>query len=180
MGHSKDFHDHEMADHPGELETYNSVKQHYWWPGMQTFIKNYVQGCGICQQFKIHRSPANPMYLPIEEAKTTQPFANCSMDLITDSPLVNGYDSILVVVDQGLSKGVILLSCSKTITWEGIVELLWDNLFKRFGLPDQILLDCIPQFVARAFQELLKLLNITSLLSMAYHPQKDGATEQVN
>ena len=35
----KMFHDHEMAGHPGELETFNSVKQHYWWPGMQTFVK---------------------------------------------------------------------------------------------------------------------------------------------
>ena len=31
---TKMFHDHETAGHPGELETYNSVKQHYWWPGM--------------------------------------------------------------------------------------------------------------------------------------------------
>ena len=30
----KMFHDHETAGHPGELETFNSVKQHYWWPGM--------------------------------------------------------------------------------------------------------------------------------------------------
>ena len=50
----KMFHDHEMAGHPGELETYNSVRQHYWWLGMQTFVKRYVQGCGICQQFKIN------------------------------------------------------------------------------------------------------------------------------
>ena len=37
----KMFHDHEMAGHPGELETFNSVsvKQHYWWPGMRTFVK---------------------------------------------------------------------------------------------------------------------------------------------
>jgi RNase H-like domain found in reverse transcriptase/Integrase zinc binding domain/Reverse transcriptase (RNA-dependent DNA polymerase) len=47
------FHDHEMVGHPGELETYNSVKQHYWWPGLRVFVKNYVKGCGICQQFKI-------------------------------------------------------------------------------------------------------------------------------
>ena len=44
----KMFHDHEMVGHPGELEMYNSVKQHYWWPGMRTFVKRYVQGCGIC------------------------------------------------------------------------------------------------------------------------------------
>jgi RNase H-like domain found in reverse transcriptase/Integrase zinc binding domain len=50
---SKLFHDHKTAGHPGELETYNSVKQHYWWPGLRIFVKNYVKGCGICQQFKI-------------------------------------------------------------------------------------------------------------------------------
>ena len=48
----KMFHDHETAGHPGELETFNSVKHHYWWPGLRTFVKNYVKGCGICQQFK--------------------------------------------------------------------------------------------------------------------------------
>ena len=100
------------------------------------FIKTYVQGCRICQQFKINRSPSHPAYQPIEGAKTTRPFANCSMDLITNLPPINGYDSILVVVDQGLSKGVILCPCAKTITWEGISKLLRDNLFKGFGLPN--------------------------------------------
>ena len=26
----KMFHDHETAGHPGELETYNAIRQHYW------------------------------------------------------------------------------------------------------------------------------------------------------
>ena len=30
----KMYHDHETAGHPGELETYNSIHQHYWWPGL--------------------------------------------------------------------------------------------------------------------------------------------------
>jgi Integrase zinc binding domain len=51
------FHDHKTAGHPGELKTYNSVKQHYWWPGLRIFVKNYVKGCRICQQFKIDRNP---------------------------------------------------------------------------------------------------------------------------
>jgi hypothetical protein len=32
---------------------------------------------------------------------------------------VDGFDSILVVVDRGLSKGVILTPCSKTLTADG-------------------------------------------------------------
>ena len=58
----KMFHNHETAGHPGELKTYNSVRQYYWWPGLQTFIKTYVQGCRICQQFKINRSLSHPAY----------------------------------------------------------------------------------------------------------------------
>ena len=49
----KMHHDHETAGHPGELETYNAIRSQYWWPGLRTFMKNYVKGCTICQQFKI-------------------------------------------------------------------------------------------------------------------------------
>ena len=174
------FHDHEIAGHPGELEMYNTIRQHYWWPGLHTFSKNYVQGCGAYQQFKIDRHPSKPAFLPTEGAKSTRPFANCSMDLITDLPLSEGFDSILVVVDQGLSKGVILMPCNKTITSEGTAKLLLENLYKQFGLPDKIILDRGPQFASKAFRELMKQLGINSALSTVYHPQMDGTTEWVN
>ena len=45
---------------------------------------------------------------------------------------------------------------------------------------DKIISDRGPQFVAKYFLELLKLLKIKSSLTTAYHPQSDGATEQVN
>ena len=162
------FHNHETAGHPGKLGTYNAVRQHYWWLGLQTFVKNYVQGCGICQKFKINRTPSHLAYIPMEGAQTTRPFAYSSMDLITDLPLADGYDSILVVVDQGLSKGVILSPCNKTITSEDTAKLLLEGLYKRFGLLDKIISDRGPQFASKAFIELLKLLGIKSALSTAY------------
>ena len=102
------------------------------------------------------------------------------MDLITDLPPADGFDSILVVVDQGLSKGVILIPCTKTLTSEDMARLLLDNLYQRFRLPDKIISDQGPQFTSKAFTELLKLLGIKSALSMAYHPQTDGTTEGTN
>ena len=123
------FHDHETAGHPGELETFNSIRQHYWWPGLRTFVKNYGKGCGVCQQFKIDRSPAKPAFVPTEGAKSTRPFTSCLMDLIMDLPPVDGLDSILVVVDQGLTKGMILIPCDKMITAEGTAKLLLENLY---------------------------------------------------
>jgi transposase InsO family protein len=118
--------------------------------------------------------------MPIKEAKSTRPFASCSMDLITDLPPVDDCDSILVVVDRGNTKGAILIPMAKTLTQEGAGQLLLDNLYKQFGLPDEMLSDWGPQFAAKAFHELLKLLGIKSNLTTAYHPQTDGATKRVN
>ena len=174
------FHDHPTAGHPRELETYNTIRQHYWWPGLKTYVKNYVQGCGMCQQFKIDRQLTKPSFLPTEGASTTRPFANCSMDFITDLPPVKGHDAILVVVDQGLTKGIILTPCSKTITAKETAQLLLENLYKCFGLPDKILSDRGPQFASKTFVELLRLLGVKSSLFTAYHPQTDGTTERVN
>jgi len=51
------------------------------------------------------------------------------MDLITDLPKLKGFDSILSVVDHGLTKEIILISITKGVTSEGIATLLIDNLF---------------------------------------------------
>jgi hypothetical protein len=174
------FHDHETAGHPGKLETYNSVKQHYWWPGLRIFVKNYIKGCGICQQFKIDRNPSHPSFIPVEGAISTRPFAHCSMDLIMDLPLAEGSDSILVIVDEGLLKGVILCPTTKTVTMDRIGDLLHENLYKRFGLLDKMISDQGPQFVAKAFRAMLSRLGVNLALSTAYHPQTDGTTERVN
>jgi RNase H-like domain found in reverse transcriptase/Integrase zinc binding domain len=63
------YHDHPTAGHPGELQMFNAVKEYYWWPGLWVFIKNYVKGCGICQQFKIDRNPSKPAFIPIKGAR---------------------------------------------------------------------------------------------------------------
>ena len=77
------------------------------------------------------------------------------MDMIMDLPVVNRWDSLLVVVDQGLMKGVILLLCTKIIMAEQVATLLLDNLYKQFGLPDKIISDWGPQFTSQSFKELL-------------------------
>ena len=152
---------------------------------MRTFIKNYVKGCGICQQFKINQNPLAPSFNPIPGPTTMRPFTNLSMDLITDLPPVTldnrtVVDAILSIVDHRLTKGVILTPCSKTLTEEGAGEILLHHVYKWFGLPDSIISDQDPQFTTKSFQELLKLLGIKSKLTTAYQPQSDGTTEHFN
>jgi transposase InsO family protein len=102
------------------------------------------------------------------------------MDLIMDLPPVEGNDSILVVVDQGLSKGVILCPTTKTVTMDGIGNLLHKKLYKQFGLPHKMISDQGPQFAAKAFRAMLSRLGVNLVLLTAYHPQTDGTVERVN
>ena len=52
-----------------------------------------------------------------------------SMDLIIDLPLVNSYDSVLVVIDW-FTKMAHFTPCSKTIFDEGMVHLLFNNVVR--------------------------------------------------
>jgi Chromo (CHRromatin Organisation MOdifier) domain len=61
-----------------------------------------------------------------------------------------------------------------------IGNLLHENLYKQFGLPDKMLSNRGPQFAAKAFRAMLSRLEVNSVLSMAYHPQTDRTTEHVN
>jgi len=48
-----DHHDSPVAGHPGALATSRSIALSYWWPGLRSFVGNYVASCAVCQQFKI-------------------------------------------------------------------------------------------------------------------------------
>ncbi|KAI5116922.1 hypothetical protein M0805_009909 [Coniferiporia weirii] len=102
------------------------------------------------------------------------------MDFITDLPLSNHYDSIMVVVDHDSSKGIVLIPCTKTLDALGTAKLYHDNIYKHFGLPKRIISDRGPQFASQVFQTLCTCLGIKSKLSTAYHPQTDGQTERTN
>jgi len=102
-----------------------------------------------------------------------------SADFITKLPLAQGYDSILVVVDQ-LTKIVHFIPTTEKTSAEGLTRLFRDNVWKLHGLPESIILDRGPQFAAGLMGELTGMLGIKSKLSTVFHPQTDGQTERVN
>ena len=53
-------------------------------------------------------------------------------------------------------------------------------MWKLHGLPESIILDRGPQFVAGLMRELNKISEIESKMSMAFHPQTNGQIERVN
>ena len=172
-------HDHATVGHPGFLKTRQLVAAEFWWPGLASFVRAFVAGCAVCQQNKVNTHPTTPPSHPISSS-CSLPFCQISCDLITDLPVSSGFDSLLVVVDHGLSKGVILCPTKKTVTAEGIASLFFHKVFLRFGLYTKIISDRGPQFASKFAKELGRMFQYDLALSTAYHPQTDRETEHVN
>ena len=63
---------------------------------------------------------------------------------------------------------------------ERLAWLFRDNVQKLHRLPESIISDQRPQFVAGIMQELNRMLGIESKLLTVFHPQTDGQMERVN
>ena len=103
-----------------------------------------------------------------------------SMDLITDLPKSDGFDSILTIVDQGCSKAAKFISCHKTIDGPGISNEYLKHLVPWFETSWRIISDQDPRFASTFSQALCCNLGIQQNLSMAFHPRTDGQTERMN
>ena len=146
---------------------------------MSSFVRWFVAGCTLCHKMKVNTHPTMPALSPLPSS-CTRPFQQLSVDLVTSLPPSHGFDSLLVVVDHGLSKGVILILCNKDIDAKGVAELFFKHIFLCFGLHDHLISDHGPQFTSTFAMELVHILGYDLKLSTAYHPQTDGETERVN
>ncbi|MBW0555966.1 hypothetical protein O181_095681 [Austropuccinia psidii MF-1] len=144
---------------------------------MNQFIKDYVSSCQQCSRKKnIHHKNfglLKPFPVP------NGPWICLSMDFITQLPLSNSFDSILVIVDR-FSKMAVFIPTMSSITSLDLAHLLIKNIFSNHGHPSSIVSDRGPLFVSSFWTNLCQKLKISRDLSTAYHPETDGQTERVN
>ena len=176
----REAHDPPACGHPGVARTMELIRRDYYWPGMKTEIQQYIRNCYSCQRSKAPRDKYNGLLkpLPIPE----QRWKDISMDFITGLPESEGYNAILTVIDR-LSKERHYIPCVATdegTSATATAKLLIRWVFRLHGLPDSIVSDRGPQFVATVWESFCKRLRITPKLSTAFHPQTDGQTERAN
>jgi len=136
-----------------------------------------VEGCNSYQRNKNHTEQPAGKLMP--NSIPEKPWTYILVDFITKLPLAQGYNTILVVVDQ-LTKMVHCIPTTEKTMAEGLAKLFRDNMWKLYSLPKSIISDRGPQFAAGIMRELNRMLGIESKLLMVFHPQTDGQTERVN
>ena len=101
------------------------------------------------------------------------------VDFITKLPVVAGKDAILVICNR-LSKMTHFVATTERMSAGGLARLFRDNVWKLHGLPESVVSDRGPQFIAELTKELNRILEIKTRLSTAFYPQIDRQMERMN
>ena len=153
------------------------MMRNYWWPGVTRDVGKYVEKCDLCQRMK-NRTEELVGKLKLSKV-LKKPWLHITVDFITKLPVVAGKDAILVVCDW-LSKMTHFVATTEGTLAEGLARLFLNNVWKLHGLPESVVSDRGPQFVAELTKELNRMLVIKMKLSTVFHPQTDGQIEQMN
>ena len=118
-------HNTPVRGHGGQWKMMELVTRNFWWPEVSREVKQYVEGCNACQRNKNHmQAPAGKL---MPNSIPERPWSHISADFITKLPLAQGYDSILVVVDQ-LTKMAHFIPTTEKTTAGGLARLFRDNI----------------------------------------------------
>jgi hypothetical protein len=167
------------SGHRGAELTLELIRRDFEWPGIGADVKTFVSQCHACQVNKCRHTKAlglmKPLSIPYRR------FGSWSMDMIVALPRTKrGFDAILVVVCR-LSKYTWFIPCHTSATSADCAKLVFDNVCKYVGLPDEIVSDRDRRFGGGKFSaELWRLYGVAHHPSTAYHPQSDGQTERMN
>ena len=156
------------------------VLKHLWWPTIHHDVRQYVRGCQTCQAAKVNTHPTSPPVTPHDVALNPFPFKQVLVDLVTDLLPTRGCDSILTIVDQGLTKATFFLPTNKTATSAEIARLYHDTVYPNYGIPDTVISDRRPQFMSSFTRDLYDKCGIEMKATTAYHLQSNREAERVN
>jgi len=173
----QEFHSSATGGHSGYSRTLARISSKFYWQGMNTAIKEFVQNCLICQQAKTSNTLPSGLLQPLPIPDMI--WEDIAMDFITGLPPSHGFTVIFVVVDR-LSKYGHFSPLKTDYTSKQVVENFVSTVIKLHGFPKSIVSDRDKVFTGQFWQHLFLLSGTILSMSSAYHPQSDGQSEIVN
>ncbi|KAI9550030.1 hypothetical protein GHT06_007621 [Daphnia sinensis] len=154
----KECHDAPDGGHRGIEKTLNRVSQRFWWKGVQSSVKSYVQSCYFCQTFK--------------------PRVGLKAGKLRSIPPPEEMFHTLVCIDY-LSRWVEAKPVISTGV-EEVIVFLEEAVFLHHGVPTRLVSDKGPCFTSLAFASFCGKWNLRHTQASAEHPETNGLVEKMN
>uniref|UniRef100_A0A6A7FN12 RNA-directed DNA polymerase n=1 Tax=Hirondellea gigas TaxID=1518452 RepID=A0A6A7FN12_9CRUS len=167
---------HKQLAHIGRHKLIDCIKKHFWHPAIDKVSRDICASCQYCQMYKNRNQPFAP---PILKIKTSHPFDLMAVDLLQFPKSSKGNIAALVTIDH-FSKwlAVVPLRDKRAAT---VATALNNRILPYLPrVPDRLLSDNGPEFIASDFEQVLQEHNIKHIFSTPFTPASNGAVERVN
>ena len=156
--------------HEGIVRTKQLLREKVWWPGIDKDVEHLIRSCISCQA---QSSQSCPQPLTMTEMPS-RPWTVLHADLC--GPFPSG-ESLLVLVDSCSRWPEVFILKSTTAA---VIINRMKSCFAVHGLPEEIVTDNGPQFVAEEFDSYLRDHSITHRRVTPYWPQANSEVERFN
>jgi hypothetical protein len=170
-------HAHLILGHFGQARTLNYIRRYYWWPTLAKDVSEFCKSCGHCQMNK--PSNQHPQGLLKSLQIPSRPWESVGIDFLGPFPPSEGFNYLMVVICR-LTSMVHLIPTHTSVKASEVANLYYRNVWRLHGLPSSIISDRDSKFTSAFWRELNSAVGTKLLMSTAYHPQTDGATERAN
>lgn len=168
-----DFHLLPTSGHAGMRRMLTNIKKYYFWPGLESDVKNYVKKCVQCQKHKYTVQVKEPMAITTTAHSA---FDKIFLDLVGPLDKDSNNFSYILTLQCELSKYVCAYPLVTKTSTE-VARTFVDNFILQHGIPREIATDRGTEFMSETVTQVCELLHIKKLNSTAYHHQSIGALE---
>ena len=153
------------SSHQGPEACVRRARDVIFWPGMSNEIRHLASQCPTCNEYTA-KQQKEPLMSP---DPPTAPWSMVAQDLFSFTG-----KAYLITVDY-YSDFWELDAVSDTSS-ETIIECTKRH-FARYGIPEKVITDNGPQFIAQAYEDFAKQWGFHHVTSSPYHSQSNGKAE---
>jgi len=173
---------HATLQHPGVKRMQATVRENFYWPGMDATVESLVHTCAICQQCKLTAVkkygkiplPVNTKVTPWEEVHVNLVGPWDVRFNITSVPGKATIEKIhaLTVIEKATGWPEFIAICNKSSYH---ISILFDSEWLcRYPIPAKVVFDNGTKFTGQEFQELLISYGIKPVPTTVRNPRSNG------
>jgi transposase InsO family protein len=108
-----------------------------------------------------------------------EPFERWAMDFIGPINRPSNQKVYILVCTYYMTKWVEAKALIRAFE-EDVLAFLFEDIFVRFGVPKELIIDGGPPFTSHIFESLLSKYHVLHIIASPYHPQGNGQVESTN
>ena len=169
-------HNPAIAGHPGQNRMYHALRYEYYWPHLAADVASTLRGCRTCAMNPVKlRKHLNRLRL----FPATRPPESLAIDILGPLPKTKAGKRFLLVITDRFTRLTEVVALRSTTAYT-VATAFCDAWVFKYGVPRSLFSDNGPQFNAKFFQSVCRVLGITNLYTSAYHPQTNRQVERYN